>query len=920
MNIRQIAGALTQHYGKLPNPENAALVRRAAAEGIVLLKNDGALPLRPGPIALFGAGGVDTIICGTGSGYVCAPYTVTVKKGLEDAGFTLTSWRWLKRFAEESRLANKKDKTLSLLDRRWSGRSILIDEPEIQAAELSEAQRADTAIYVIRRSAGEEKDRAAVKGDYYLSDRERRNLEQVAAAFAHTVVVLNTCVIDANFIEEIPGIDAAVYIGLGGMEAGNALADVLTGQTGPSGRLTDTWARQYSDYPAAETFSSNDGITAQEDYAEDIYVGYRWFDSMGIEPLYPFGFGMSYTVFRQELLSAAADWRELRLTVQVENTGAASGREVVQLYISAPSGRLDKPFQELKCYAKTDELAPGEKQILTLTVPTEALASFDEEMTAFVMEPGSYFLRLGSHSRDTEIAAVLTLDGETVVRKVTDVLRQDRPLNKKIPPARASEVIPDKAVRLVLRSADCKTADNVSRIPKTVTTYIPEGKEYTPYAASNRYQMPVPCQEVVAPVRSLPNSTFLDVCGGKVTVEEFVASLEPEVLARIVTGTLEETPYKTRDRLHRKIKLPSVPQSSGQTTGQFTDSLGIPPAYLFDGPAGMHIIGCAATAFPVGMTGAQTWDQELLYKLGEAFGRDMTSYHVTIGLGPGMNIHRDPLCGRSFEYYSEDPVLTGKSAAAFTQGVQSVKGRGVAIKHFDTNNQENDRLILNNTVSTRALREIYLRGFEICVREAKPMTVMTSYNKLNGLYTSENRELITDVLRGEWGFDGFVMTDWGTNSEKGWDLHAGNDLIMGGYRAEKLLVMMRQEAPRFEPGGSVQEIVNTSHFGFVKTKLANWGSFVPDAHGKDTVSVTVTPGTKIDEKVKAAVRDGVASLSENADGSVTVAWHGIERGAYLPLGDLQSCAIRILNSLKNSAAAHEMFAAVRQRQEGHHAD
>lgn len=910
MTFQQLIGTMTGRFGKLPNPENTQVARKCATEGIVLLKNDGVLPLQTKKVALFGAGAVDTIICGTGSGYVFPAYKVTVQQGLENAGLELTSKSWLTRFAKTSKEANKKDKTLNFLDKMWSGKSILIDEIPITDGELQEARTADTAIYVIRRNAGEENDRKAVRGDYYLSEQEEANIRHVAAAFRHTVVVLNTCVIDAGFVNEIPGIDAVVYLGLAGMEAGNALADILTGRENPSGKLTDTWAKQYSDYPAAEVFSSNDGVTAQEDYIEDIYVGYRWFDSMGIEPLYPFGFGLSYTEFKREVRAVSADWDQVQVEVAVTNTGKYPGRDVVQLYTSAPQGRLEKPYQELKAFAKTGLLAPGDTETVKLIFATENLASLDEIQSAYIMEPGRYLLRIGCDSRNTHVAAVIELDAETVTRRVSDVLKQDKPMETK----HHGKVFPMEAegVGIIrLKAAQRETVDNISKIPKMITTYVPEGTAYTPYMESNPYQMPYPCKEVVKIVRHCPVATFLDVYHGKVTMEEFVASLEPEVLTRVVMGILEESPYETRNRLNRKIKLPATAQSSGQTTAQFLNSLGLPVANLFDGPAGMHIVGCAATSFPVGMTAAQTWNPELLREMGVAYGKDMESFHVTVALGPGMNIHRDPLCGRNFEYYSEDPLLTGKTAAAFTRGVQSIRGRGVAIKHFAANNQENDRLSLNNTITARALREIYLKGFEICVREARPMTLMTSYNQINGIYTGSNRELVTDILRGEWGFGGYVMSDWGTSSEKGWDLHAGNDLIMGGYRAEKLLAMMKAEAPAFAPDGAVQETVKSAHFGMVKSYLSNWGSFVPSDDGADTVSTTVAPGTAVSAKVEELVKQGIASVTKNPDGSHMVTYRGTNRGAYLALGDLQACAIRILNGLMHSAAMDEMLRAMK---------
>ena len=904
MNFRQVKGILTGNPGKLAYPEHEEVARQCAAEGIVLLENSGVLPLKPGTLALYGAGARGTVYCGTGSGYVFTSHVVTVEEGLVNAGFTLASAGWLDRCAAHEKAVNKADKTLNLLDRKWSGMTVLAEEPEITPADL-QAAPAETAVYVLRRNAGEGGDRKAEKGDYYLTDREVKNLTSVAAAYPHTVVVLNTCVIDMNFVHEIHGIDAVLYMGLGGMETGNALADVLTGRVNPCGKLTDTLAKRYGDFPTARSFGDQNGSQLHPVYTEGVYVGYRYFDSFGVEPLYPFGYGMSYTTFSMETISASADWDKVTLTVRATNTGKTAGRQVVQLYASTPNGKLDKPYQELKAYAKTRLLAPGEDEEVTLSFATEALASFDESRSAWVMEPGDYLLRVGEHSRKTAVAATITLDAEAVVRTVTDILAIDRPIDELRAPARSTEA--PQGICLTLRGADCVTVDNVSRIPKAVTTLVPEGAVYFPAVNDNPYRSPNYCPEEVRSVRSCPASTLYDVKSGKVTMEEFVASLPNEVLARICAGTLEETPYAVPDRTGKKLKKQSLPQSSGSTTAQYEQSLGIPSAQLFDGPAGMHVIGCAAAAFPVGMVVAQTWDRELQKRIGMAFAKEMAAFRVTVVLGPGMNIHRNPLGGRSFEYYSEDPLISGLTAASFTEGVQADGKHGVSIKHFAANNQEIERFSALNTVSPRALREVYLKGFELCVREAKPMTVMTAYNGINGVHTSSRRDLVTDLLRGEWGFTGFVMTDWGTLSDKVFDLQAGNDIIMGGYRAEKILTAMAHETPQFTEDGAVVESVRSTHMGMVKNTFAKWGSFVPEKGGKDAVQATVTAGKKLNERAQKAVAEGIASVEDHADGSKTVTYHGTDRGAYLARGTLQACAMRILRVLINSFAMDDLL-------------
>ena len=293
--------------------------------------------------------------------------------------------------------------------------------------------------------------------------------------------------------------------------------------------------------------------------------------------------------------------------------------------------------------------------------------------------------------------------------------------------------------------------------------------------------------------------------------------------------------------------------------------------------------------------------------MGEGVGKELRAYDQSIILGPGMNIHRDPLCGRNFEYYSEDPLITGKMAASTTKGVQSIPGVGVSVKHFACNNQEESRTTGNSTVSERALREIYLRGFEICVREADPCTVMTSYNKLNGVQTSSHYELLTEVLRGEWGFKGTVMTDWGTQSNKTYDLHAGNDLIMGGYRTQALKAALLGLAPEFAEDGYVKTEVSKVYGGYFKETVEYWNTFVLDADGMDHVHTNVKADVKLHEKVSEMVASGIAFVEEKPDGSKTVTYKGLNRGAYLSLGDIQSCAMHVLHSIMNSSAYDSML-------------
>ena len=893
MNLfSQMIGLITGHEVGHPFPEHMQIGRTVAADGMVLLKNEGGvLPLAPGRIALFGAGATDTVFCGTGSGNVKAPYSITVEQGLKNAGFTITSNSWLRRYASIDKKVNKQDKTLGFIQRTFSGEKIWVEEAEITDAELKEARAADTAVYVIRRNAGENHDRKAQEGDYYLSKTERGNLERVGAAFSHTIVVLNTCVMDANFINEIKGLDALLLMGPSGNESGNALADLLTGRVCPSGRLTDTWAKQYSDYPASATFSHN-GDTLQQDYCEDIFVGYRYFDTFGIEPLYPFGFGLSYTTFETQTLEVTADWDRVLVPVRVGNTGSVAGRQVVQVYVSTPEGALPQPMQELKGFAKTRLLQPGETCTLDISIPTVSLASYDTGRAAFVMGKGDYIIRVGSDSRNTSVAAVLRLDGQAVVRTVSNKMQPDRELQTLVPPTRGLEDV--QAPVLQLDARDCVTVDGACKIERKTTTYIPQGASTQTPEAGDYDGQPFVCVQETAEVRSCPDATLPDVKAGRVSMEEFLASLDPEVLLRLVTGTANETQYSVPVRMTKKVKPVRAPRSSGQTTGMFAKSLGIPQCYMTDGPAGLHLLGCAVTGNPTGIVVAQTWDTESSRIIGTGIGKELQFYQQRVILGPGMNIHRDPLCGRNFEYFSEDPLLTGAMGTAYTQGVQSTPGSGVAVKHFACNNQEEDRTTGNSTVSERALREIYLLGFEMCVRQAGPMTVMSSYNMINGIHTSSHYELLTEILRGEWGFEGLVMTDWGSASNKAQDLHAGNDLIMGVYRTDLLMAALTGKAPEFGADGYVKEVTAKSYGGFFKEVVQYWNSFEPLAGGPDTVCTVVAAGTALGGGIAKLVEEGVASVQQQADGSTVVTYAGINRGACLSLGDVQKCAASVL--------------------------
>ena len=769
-----------------PEPEayelqHAALARKAAAEGFVLLKNEAhTLPLKPGcSVALYGAGASKTVKGGTGSGDVNERYSVSIYEGLKRAGLSVTTEAWIAAYDrryDQARAAWKQ----SILDKVHGSAQEMdffsaysttpFSTPVGDAVSPTET---DTAIYVLSRVAGEGADRFAAPGDYFLRPEEHQMLADICAVYSRVILLVNTGgVVDLSFLDEFPQIQALLVISQPGMEGGNAVADVLLGKVNPSGKLTDTWAYRYEDYPNAATFSHNNGNVREERYEEGIYVGYRYFDSFGIPVRYGFGEGLSYTTFAWEAAApqVGADGA-VTVPVAVKNTGSCAGREVVQLYAALPAGRLEKEYRRLCAFAKTDLLAPGQSQILTLSFTPEELASYDEASAAWLLEPGLYGLGVGTSLRGAKAVAALRLAQETVL-------------------LRTEHICPCQEELALLhcgasRAADYSSVPTVDYDLSSLTTHV---VDYT-------------------------DPDALDDEAGKL-----VAALPVEKLIALATGD----PARAQGS-NLGAAGSTVPGSAGETSDCALEE-GIANISLADGPAGLRLNpfyyvrdGKAmampieaslehgffyeeqeqagekryqyCTAIPVGTLLAQTWDIALLEEVGSLVGEEMVRFGVTLWLAPGMNIHRNPLCGRNFEYYSEDPLVSGKIAAAITRGVQRHPGCGATIKHYACNNQEDNRLGSDSILTERTLREIYLRGFGIAIRESKPLSMMTSYNLVNGVHAANNYDLCTKVARREFGFDGFIMTDW-TTTEHGPDctaagcMRAGNDVVMPGQYSD----------------------------------------------------------------------------------------------------------------------------------------
>lgn len=788
---------------------NAQLSKEAALEGMVLLENeDKTLPLAENSkVALFGAGSYTTVKGGTGSGDVNQRYTVSVYDSLTK-DFRISNLDWWDNYlvtleaAKAQAMEEKKDNDYVIYIPGRFGASpsciakdVAVTQEEVDAAT---AKGTKTAIYTISRTSGEGADRAIDKGDYYLSDLERNNIEMISKAFDKVIVLLNVGgIVDTKFYDEIEELDAMVLMSQAGMEGGNALADILTGRVTPSGKLGDTWAENYEDYPAAEIIGNNDGDNKQENYEEGIYVGYRYFDTFNVTPAYEFGYGKSYTEFKTTPVAVAADEDTVSVTVNVRNIGKKySGKEVVEVYFSAPDGELEKPYQELAGFAKTDVLAPGESQDITVSYKTTEMSSYDEAKAAYVMEDGEYVVRVGNSSRNTEVAGVLTLEEDVVTEQLSNQLVLDREIDEFTKAdvqsysyaKEATEIA--KAAKIELPAAKFVTENNASTIDEdAIVTYL-TAEEAEDYVTAEN--------ETVEIVEAVPEGTkLIDVYDGKVSMEAFVASLNDTQLANLANGLSGATPGEGDNW---GADANSVKGAAGETTQLYFNSLGIPNTVEADGPAGIRVTPVSedadgnqvynySTAFPIGTMLAQTWNHDLLNRVGKAIGEEMAEIGITLWLAPGMNIHRDPLCGRNFEYYSEDPALTGFVGSEITAGVQSNKGVGVTVKHYITNNQETNRNGVNTSISERTLREIYLKGFEMVVKSAQPMAIMSSYNLVNGTYAAENFDLLTSIPRGEWGFDGMVMTDWGAGGRASVDgmMHAGNDLVMPGGTQTRMI-------------------------------------------------------------------------------------------------------------------------------------
>lgn len=697
--------------------EYAKVARETVAEGCVLLKNDKVLPIKENEkVAVFGRIQMHYYKSGTGSGgMVNAPYVVGILDALKESPEISIDEELLQVY-EEWVEENPFDKGVGWAAEPRSQKEMPLDETLVKAC----AARDDMAVIIIGRNAGEDQDNTNERGSYLLTEEEERMVSLVCASFDRVAVVLNVSnIIDMRWMETYkPG--AVLYAWQGGMEGGNGVADVLLGRVNPSGKMSDTIAYTIEDYPSTAYF----GNTERNFYVEDIYVGYRYFETLAKDKvLYPFGYGLSYTTFRVERDAYMDGEDGIESIVVVTNTGDVPGKEVVQLYLEKPQGKLGQPARILVDFAKTELLLPGESQIVTLSCDMEDMASYDDSgctghANCYVLEEGEYHFYAGTDVRSAVMVGTRYQDEIEVVEELTQALapvkafeRMHCGVNEKGEVVSVMEPVP-------LRAFD---------LEERIKEHMPE---CLPYTGDKGLKL-------------------ADVMNKKTTMEEFLSQLSDEDLMCITRG--------------EGMCSPKVTPGTAAAFGGVTDSLlgfGIPLGCCSDGPSGIRMdCGTYAFSMPNGTLLACSFNTELVEKLYEYEGMDLRHNKIDALLGPGINLHRNPLNGRNFEYFSEDPYLTGRMAVAQLRGMDS-QGVTGTIKHFACNNQEDKRHFSDSVVSERAARELYLKPFQMAIEDGKCYTVMSTYGPVNGLWTAGNYDLLTTILREEWGFEGLVMTDW----------------------------------------------------------------------------------------------------------------------------------------------------------------
>ena len=738
--------------------EHIALSLAAAEEGMVLLKNEGeVLPLSVGTkLAVFGKGQIDYVRGGGGSGEVTTSYTRNIYEGLKikEAEGKVQVFDALSAFYEE----NVRQQYAAGAE---NGKTV---EPEIPQELLAAARRfADTAVVVINRFSGEGWDRKGIPGDgdFYLSPQEQAMVDAVKAVFPRVIVVLDVGgMVDSSWFKDEAAIQSVLLAWQAGIEGGLAIAELLCGDANPSGKLVDTFAGSFDDYPSSAHFNDSEDYV---EYTEDIYVGYRYFETIpgaAQNVNYPFGFGLSYTRFVIDQVKGEERDGKICLSACVTNVGERAGKEVVQAYAQAPQGKLGKPARTLASFVKTRLLAPGETQKVFLSFAVDSLASYDDlgkvAKSAYVCEAGEYRFHLGNSVRNTaEVPFVHTEPADRIVQQLVE------------------RVAPVALPKRMLADGSYEALPVTSDGSRDVNPAFVEGLQ--PHKGNWRDDLALSTGKEDDAEASGRKFLLMDVVNGVCTMDDFLAQLTNGQLIDLLCG-------QPNTGVANTFGMGNLPE------------YGVPNLMTADGPAGVRIqpeMGVCTTAWPCATLLACTWNTQIVEQVGAAGALEMKENNLGVWLTPAMNIHRSPLCGRNFEYCSEDPLIAGKMAAAMVRGIQS-RHIGASVKHFCCNNKETNRKESDSRVSERALREIYLKGFEIAVKEAQPWTLMTCYNLVNGQYASERKDLLAGILREEWGFEGMVTTDWWNKAYQYKEIKAGNDLKMGAGEPDAVLEALRE--------------------------------------------------------------------------------------------------------------------------------
>ena len=737
--------------------EHLAKIREGIAGCTVLLKSNGDFPLDDTcDLALYGSGARRTVKGGTGSGEVNSRFFVNVEEGLKKAGFNITTGDWLdeydkvykaarKKFIEEIKERARKKHTLAVME----ALSVMMPEPEYN---IPLEGAGDVAVYVLSRVSGEGSDRELVGGDILLSGPEIRDIISLQKKYDKFILVINTGG-PVDLAPVVDSVDNILVISQLGVETGDVGADILLGRAYPSGKLTTTWAA-FSDYQRVGDFGQRDDTH----YREGVYVGYRYFDSTETVPLFPFGYGLSFTTFKLGEVEVKSKGEKVSVSVEVKNTGGLPGREVVQLYVSKPDKVIDTPYQELCAFTKTKELAPGKSQKVKCSFNMSDITVYDEKSAAYILPEGDYYLRLGTSSADTSLCGVVRLDETVVVKQVRNHAGIDNPdyhdWEPEVKRAKHKGKLPSKATVIEMKTKS---------IPQTVVDY---NKKYEIDERIKKYgndELSYTALGIFDPNAGLGNLIGADLysVAGAVgeTAEVFnILGIKRLVMADGPAGLRLARDYFTDDKGQVHALGDTIPETMQELLPSPAKGVMKVMEKKPKSPSDIHHQYC--TAIPIATAIAQSFDVEFAQSLGDIVADEMELFGVNLWLAPSMNIHRDIRCGRNFEYFSEDPFVSGAFAKAITDGVQAHPGCGVTLKHFACNNQETNRSNNNSVVSERALREIYLKGFEYCIKYADPAALMTSYNLVNGAHTASKSDLLRYILRCDFDYDGVVMTDW----------------------------------------------------------------------------------------------------------------------------------------------------------------